>query len=203
MKKALCRRYRACTHCLNPLHRPERSGIYSVCCGSLAHACLVGFLAGQFLGCQGIAVTADAFLDPHVRPVAVGDFIRPPFVPELMVQEPVEVFASFFLVPVFVCRRRYWSGVPYPGAGVSDAAMRSLTQGDIHQNTFHGCGRIVQRGRAVFPPCRNSLPVHNIPLVQYARRRWWVGSFGFTLYFPTIEHQAIIADGIIGFIVIG
>ena len=109
-------------------------------------------------------------LDPHVRPIAVGNFVSPPFVPELMVQEPVEVFASFFLVPVFVAVGDI--GLVFHtqvrGFGCGDAFFDPGIFTKILFMDAAGLYKEVEQ----FSALSKFSSVHNIPSVQYARRRW-------------------------------
>src|SRR5690606_41207467 len=52
---------------------------------------LIGIFTPMFQVKQPIAIRADSFMDPIIRPIAYRYFIAPPFVPQFVVKEPVIV----------------------------------------------------------------------------------------------------------------
>src|SRR5688572_16167609 len=69
--------------------RCNRRGVANVTTAAL-HRRYVSVLAPSLLDVEGVHKALEAFVDPHVAPVRVRDQVRPPFVAELVEQEPIE-----------------------------------------------------------------------------------------------------------------
>src|SRR5688572_12074640 len=76
---------------INLLASHNRKLVLYISC-RLLHAFQVSFFTGKFPCCQLVAEAADPLLYPHMRPVAVGDLICPPFMTELVMKQPVKIF---------------------------------------------------------------------------------------------------------------